>query len=358
MKKSSLQDLKKKNRQVILNTILNGGPMSRTELAEKTRLSPSTVSGLVSGLLESGLLVETGVTISTGGRSRIELAINGSYGDIVVVEIGRGGANMHLYDMGLGTHRRVCLSNRYISGNELLIAITAAVFDHCGGEKIREGRLVGMGLLFQEDMRASEFNVMYSTSLSSANISLREALMTQFRIPIREEYSQVYSFRTALGEAAATPAKNSMHLTLGERVFASIALEGNPVDLRDGARADITPLLCGLVADLPALADGEAQSIIRQKASTALTEPRNPLAALAKQVAAVIATLCMLFDFDSVLLSGAPARVSGFAEAVSAIVTRKLAPLKPPAIRPVEPEPHGAAQAMALKIRDTILCLG
>lgn len=358
MKKSSLQDLKKKNRQVILDAILSAGSMSRTELAERTQLSPSTVSGLVGGLLEDDLLIETGVTISTGGRSRVELAINREYGNIVVVEIGRNGASMHVYDMGLGTHQKITLSNRYISGNDLLIEITAAVFEHCGGEKIRRGRLVGMGLLFQEDMQASDFNVMYSTSLSSDNISLREALMTQFRIPIREEYSQAYSFRTALGEVETACVKNNLHLTLGQRVFASITLEGTPLTMRDGARTDITPLLCSTVADLPALAAGQAQEVTQLDTEVSLTESKNPLAALAKQVAAVIATLCTLFDFDRVLLSGAPARASGFVEAVTGMVTRKLMPLKVPVIESVETQPHEAAQAMALKIRDMVLCAG
>ena len=60
MKKSGLQDMKKQNRRVLLQTVLEHESLSRIEIANLTELSPSTVSGLVSELLEEGLLVESG----------------------------------------------------------------------------------------------------------------------------------------------------------------------------------------------------------------------------------------------------------------------------------------------------------
>ena len=72
------------------------------------------------------------------------------------------------------------LSESYLSGNELLVAITAAVFELFDSASLHAGKVAGFGLLFQEDMKASEFNVMYSTGFSSASISLREALIHNF----------------------------------------------------------------------------------------------------------------------------------------------------------------------------------
>ncbi|WP_312642072.1 winged helix-turn-helix transcriptional regulator [Hydrogenoanaerobacterium sp.] len=351
--------MKRRNRQIILNTILHEGGMSRTELAQATELSPSTVSVLVSELLEEELLVETGVTISTGGRSRIEVAINRNYGIIGVVEIGRNGASLHLFDMALERMTDVQLASHYITGNELLIAITAAVFEHCGGEKLRAGRLAGLGLLFQEDMQSGEFNVMYSTSLSSATISLREALLTQFRIPVTEEYTQVYSMANALAQAENTPAKNSAYISIGERVLAGITLEGQPLTLREGARTDITPLFQSIGENLPSLTAAEEITIqTEEQTLPALRQAQGWLALLAQQLAVTVAMLCTLFPLEAVLLSGMPARCTGFVDVVRGLVTRSLAPREAPAIQAVQPAACGQDAVIAAKIRQTVLCCG
>lgn len=116
------------------------------------------------------------------------------------------------------------LSESYLSGNELLVAITAAVFELFDSASLHAGKVAGFGLLFQEDMKASEFNVMYSTGFSSASISLREALITQFRVPVTEEYSQVYTVSRALEQRENVEAENTAHIAIGERVLASITL--------------------------------------------------------------------------------------------------------------------------------------
>lgn len=103
-----------------------------------------------------------------------------------------------MFDMCLNRCNGKVLSESYLSGNELLVAITAAVFELFDSASLHAGKVAGFGLLFQEDMKASEFNVMYSTGFSSASISLREALITQFRVPVTEEYSQVYTVSRAL----------------------------------------------------------------------------------------------------------------------------------------------------------------
>ena len=84
MKKSGLQDMKKQNRRVLLQTVLEHESLSRIEIANLTELSPSTVSGLVSELLEEGLLVESGVRVATGGRSRTALTVNRDRGVVAV----------------------------------------------------------------------------------------------------------------------------------------------------------------------------------------------------------------------------------------------------------------------------------
>ena len=63
------------NRQRVLDVVLRRGPISRADLAKRTRLSPPTVSALVDELVnDAGLLKEVGIGPSSGGRPPVMLA--------------------------------------------------------------------------------------------------------------------------------------------------------------------------------------------------------------------------------------------------------------------------------------------
>ena len=65
----SQQKMKEHNSMLLLNMIRREAPISRAELACRTRLSPTTVSMLVEELLEKKWVVETGAG-SSGSRGR------------------------------------------------------------------------------------------------------------------------------------------------------------------------------------------------------------------------------------------------------------------------------------------------
>lgn len=268
MQKRGLKDVKRRNRHVIIQSILDSGMLSRVEIAQKTGLAPSTVSTLVSELLEQGVLAEGGSQI-TAGRSRTELKINPEYGCIAVVEIGREGAGLSLFNMELELLEQSVLSDVYLSGNELLNSIVGSV------ARFRTGRqpLAGIGLLFQEDMRESDFRVMYSTGFASASITLKEALISVFRIPVSEDYTQVYTARDALGEQEQ--ADNSAQITLGKRVMVSVMQQDRLIPIRSDFFDSATQFLEDLV---PEETDAEKLSI-------------------------VVTLLCMLFSIQNVFLS-------------------------------------------------------
>jgi predicted NBD/HSP70 family sugar kinase len=72
-------DLKRRNRGNVLNTILEKGPICRRDIARHTGLTPATVSNLAAELLACGVVEETGSDHSaasrTGGPNPILLAM-------------------------------------------------------------------------------------------------------------------------------------------------------------------------------------------------------------------------------------------------------------------------------------------
>ena len=257
MQKRGLRDVKRRNRHVIIQSIMDSGLLSRVEISQKTGLAPSTVSTLVAELLEQGLLTEGGSQV-TAGRSCI-----------AVVEVGRSGVGVSLFDMALELLEHSTLSASYLSGNELLDAIIKAAAPF----RTESRPLAGIGLLFQEDMRESDFRVMYSTGFASASITLKEALISEFRIPVFEDYAQIYTVKDALGERKQV--NNSAQITLGERVVVAVTQQDQPVPIRSDFFESGTRCLEDLV----------------------------PEDAYAEKLGILVALLCSLFLIQNVFLS-------------------------------------------------------
>ncbi|MCX6497342.1 MAG: ROK family transcriptional regulator [Arthrobacter sp.] len=69
----------------IFGTLLAAGPMARTDLAQRTGYSPSTVTGIVQDLSDAGYLRVVGQQASTGGRRRTLIELNRSSVTVAVV---------------------------------------------------------------------------------------------------------------------------------------------------------------------------------------------------------------------------------------------------------------------------------
>lgn len=75
------------NRSTILNTIKTHGAIPRAEIARLTGLSPATVSGIVTELIQENLVFEKEAGDSSGGRRPIMLAINPHGGCVVGIKV-------------------------------------------------------------------------------------------------------------------------------------------------------------------------------------------------------------------------------------------------------------------------------
>ncbi len=350
MGKSSLRTVKEKNRRLILRTLLTEGGLSRIELAKQTGLSPGTITALVGELLAEGIVQESGQRAATAGRSRSGLTICPDYGRVVVVDIGRSHAVLYIYDMALQCVFRTALPDHGGDGNELLTSISEAIFQGFSMDDLHAGKMKSIGLLFQDDTEISEFRVMYSTGYTAATISLREALFTQFKVPIVEEYSRVYTVSHALAEAGRSVSSNYAHIDLGDRAVVRVVQQDQPVSLRENGQADITALLMPGGGSLLELAQNfETSSPIRQAA--ALQSAQSPVSCLTVRLSNVARMLCSLFVIEKLYLSGPAAASQAFMRGV-------VQKLKDPEVRPVvlNPDSTHTPAFMATDLRQNLLC--
>ena len=240
MRKKDLHSLRKANRRLVLGLLAEGAPLSRAEIAERTGLSASTVSTIMSDLLAEGLVHDTGGTESTGGRGRRLLGINPACGVMAIAEIQRQRTTVSFHDVGLGRlgARTLEVPIKPGAGDRLLQAICECVsaFAHCSPAP---GGLAGIGLLFDDQAIASDVTVLYSTGFDEASISLRQALITRFKVPVVEESAQACSARELVA-AHLDNARSWAHIALGPRITLSLTTEEGPAPIGSRGLADLT----------------------------------------------------------------------------------------------------------------------
>jgi hypothetical protein len=241
MKKSSLQDMKTHNRKLLLQTFLQENVISRIELARKSGLSPSTVTSLVGELISEGIVAESAVHMPTPGRSRTGLSICGDSGAVAVVSIGRSGTVIYLYDMMLREKGRKTAAETLLSGNELLSAVCFCVSEFREEGLLPEGKISGFGLLYDGDVRPSDCSVIYSTGFSSEPISFKNALFTEFHVPVTEGTSESI---TLLNSVPVKVRENENYACVSvteDMILAGVMIEGRPVRMRNGNFCDLMP---------------------------------------------------------------------------------------------------------------------
>ena len=392
MRKKDLHSLRKANRRLVLGLLAEGAPLSRAEIAERTGLSASTVSTIMSDLLAEGLVHDTGDTESTGGRGRRLLGINPACGVMAIAEIQRQRTTVCFHDMGLGRlgARTLEVPIKPGAGDRLLQAICECVsaFAHCAPAP---GGLAGIGLLFDDQAIASDVTVLYSTGFDEASISLRQALITRFKVPVVEESAQACSARELVA-AHLDNARSWAHIALGPRITLSLTTEKGPAPIGSRGLADLTEavmpgqahperVLAALARsplpprlrpaphpDWPTAPEGEAagratpppsaqrpaEQARANEAGAAPVPARPSWPHFLGRLSDVITTVVSLVPIDALLVSGEVASTTGFTALLARTLALRLrgrAPCVIPLTHAVPAEPA----RMATALRATVL---
>jgi predicted NBD/HSP70 family sugar kinase len=100
-KRTTVRDVRRRNRSVLLSTLFFHGPLSRLELSAHTGLSAATASNVTAELIEERLIVEAGQVESAGGRPRVLLRVDPAYGHVIGIDVGETGVKVELFDLAM-----------------------------------------------------------------------------------------------------------------------------------------------------------------------------------------------------------------------------------------------------------------
>ena len=98
-KRSTVRDLRRDNRSVLLWSLFIGQPCSRQDLSWATGLSTASVSNVVREFIGEGIVAEAGSVDSDGGRPRALLRMDPDYGRVIGVDVGETRIRVEMFDM-------------------------------------------------------------------------------------------------------------------------------------------------------------------------------------------------------------------------------------------------------------------
>lgn len=195
----NVQLMQKINRLKVLEYIIEKGPAARHEIAKSIGLSPSSITNIVSYLIEKRLVVEMGqVDTKEVGRKATLVKFNPESMNIISIDIESASINFALTNLvGNIIKMKVVPLNRLIKDYEILNIIKREIslmMDE--GLDVHNASIVGIGIAVSGIVDDDE-KLIISSSLRWKGLSLKEYFESNFNLPV---YVQNNSRTKALWE--------------------------------------------------------------------------------------------------------------------------------------------------------------
>jgi len=229
----------------VLRAILDHGPIARSSVARVTRLSAATVTGVVSSLLDRGLVRE--VPEAAGppgiGRPHVPLDVECDAVAVVGVHIAVPRTTVALLDL----RGRVIAQRRDPHGRRDPASVLAAL--HAGIAAVRRSggprRILGLGVATGGWVNTTDGTVVEHPFLGWRDVHVGAALAEATGLPVRIDSNSRALLRAEqlIGAAAARARRSAAHLFVGNVVDVAFAAGGV---VHQGPRS-----AAGAVAHLP-----------------------------------------------------------------------------------------------------------
>ncbi|MDS9472497.1 ROK family transcriptional regulator [Sporosarcina pasteurii] len=227
MREGTFQWMKSVNRSIILNKIRTDAPISRAQIAKETKLTPPTVSSNVKSLIEEGVVVESELGESQGGRKPTMLLINDEAFYVIGTDAGPTKIECVIADLAGNIHTRNSIALTVpITNDEFLIKLTKCIRELIAAATIDTDKLIGIGVAMHGVVDVETGTSLIAPNLGLTNIPIKAVMEEEFRLPVKVENDARVM---ALGEAwfgNHEVMDNMLAVNVGRGVGAGIVVGG------------------------------------------------------------------------------------------------------------------------------------
>jgi len=291
--KALIKDL---NRALVLYQLRHNGPLSRTDIAKRTKLGLSTLTKITDDLIVEGMIKEIGEGDSNGGRRPVYLEFNYSYGYVLGVKIEKDRMILALTDL-----RPEILEKSYINYppgasadqviKELIKGVPALMKKH----ESLTGNWLGIGIAVSGLVDKKKGHLLFSTLLGWEETPFRQILQEQFSVPVFID-NDVNTYTLAelahgCGKGNGNGFENFILVSTGVGIGAGLVLDGKLFRGEFGGAGEIghmviysegNPCYCGRKGCLEAHAGerfiiNQTKRLLIQEKDSSLYEKRSAL---------------------------------------------------------------------------------
>ena len=331
-KHGTVRDLRRGNRAAVLWSLYLSQARSRQELSAATGLSAASVTNVVRELIVEGIVIETGLAESDGGRPRTMLGMNPEHGYVIGVDIGETRTRVELFDLTMGERARAEYAldrpaehDAGVVVGQIASGLATVLADTGLGEHAIMGVGVGVPGIIE---RRSEVLVHAQTYGWDA-VPLGKLLRAHTVLPVRFDNGAKTMGQAELWFGAGRGARNAVMILIGSGVGASLISGGSTYQGATSSAAEFGHIAvavggrkcrCGAVGCLEAYV-GAGAILERYGQPTAASDQELGLAELidaastsahaagildetARYLGAGIGTLINLFNPERVILGG------------------------------------------------------
>jgi predicted NBD/HSP70 family sugar kinase len=228
-KRGTVRDLRRENRAAVLWSLYLGQPRSRPELSAATGLSAASVTNVIRELIDEGIVIETGLAESDGGRPRAMLAMNPGYGYVIGVDIGETRTRVELFDLTMTERASAEYPLEAAAEHDVdvvvgqIVAGLAAVLADSG---IDPGAVLGVGVGVPGIIERGPEVLVHGQAYGWDAVPLQRLLRAHTDLPLRFDNGAKTMGQAELWFGAGRGAKNAVMVLVGSGVGASLISGG------------------------------------------------------------------------------------------------------------------------------------
>ncbi|MED2942364.1 ROK family transcriptional regulator [Bacillus swezeyi] len=188
MQRGTFQLMKSVNKSIILNKIRTSEPISRAQIAKETRITPPTVSSIVKELIDQGLVKESTLGHSSGGRKPTMLHINTGAFYVIGVDAGPETVECILTDLAGGIFQRTSsLLEKPLTSDKFMAVLKENIDTILSQSSVDQEKIIGIGIAMHGVVDAETGTSLIAPILNLTNIPIKEALEKEFNLTVKVE---------------------------------------------------------------------------------------------------------------------------------------------------------------------------
>jgi predicted NBD/HSP70 family sugar kinase len=222
--------LRTMNKSLVLNVVRQHGPISRAQLARKMNITRATISGIVSDLLEDGVIYEGAAEETSVGRKGILLHYNDDLGYGIAIDLGGTKISIAIFNVNAEISVRKVIPTYQVAASDKFIDLlmqSIREFISESNRSLSSLQVIGIGTPGIVDTKRG-IVIEGSPNLPQwENLNLCERMEQGFGVPVVLENDVRAALVGEIWKGQCQNLQNAVLITLSTGIGSALLMDGN-----------------------------------------------------------------------------------------------------------------------------------